>query len=132
MANVNDPDPTTSATSKASGQPSASPVMVSLNDIAIAVHSLTSSYLKMVLASGASVQGILKVADCDCQGRDCGCDGTYCGCDTRQNDPGSVVSFPEYLAQRQAAIATLQRQLAALETPAPSGTTAPTPPSSTK
>jgi len=131
VANVNDPDPATSAASKASGQPSVSPVMVSLNDIAIAVHSLTSSYLKMVLTSGASIEGILKVADCDCQGRDCGCDGTFCGCDTRQNDPGSVVSFPEYLAQRQAAIAILQRELAALETPAPSGTV-PTSPSSTK
>lgn len=86
--------------------------MVSLNDIATMITSLTSMNIRFLVQSGVD---LAKVADCACQGRNCGCDGVYCRCDTVRGEPGDIVSFPEYVGMREAAIKRLQAQLSALQ-----------------
>lgn len=108
-------DPVPPSPSSQPAPSAAVPAMVHLNELAIAVNTLTSSQLKLLLGAGAQGIDISKVAACACQGRDCGCDGVFCGCDTRRNDPADLVSFPEMLVQREATIASLQKQLAALQ-----------------
>lgn len=89
--------------------PAQAALVVSLNDLAMTVETLTSSHIRDLIRAQAGA--LDKIAACGCDGGRCGCFGSDCPCNKVHNDKEDLVSFPEFLRAREAKIEELRKEL---------------------
>ena len=106
---------TAATTGSTEARAAQSVAMVSLNDLAVAITTLTSQNLKQLILASKGVD-LGKVAGCGCDvGGDCGCFGSNCPCNKLHSDISDVVSIDMFLRQRESEILRLRQELQALE-----------------
>jgi hypothetical protein len=94
-------------------QPTRAMAVVSLNDLAMSIDSLTSSRLRDIIrAQGGPLE---KIAQCGCDGGRCGCFGSDCPCNKVHNDLEDMYSIDEFVRLREAQLTKLRQQLEALQ-----------------
>lgn len=107
--------PMTGAVGRFEARAEPSVTMVSLNELAVAINTLTSQHLKQLIQASNGID-LGKVAGCGCdQGGDCGCFGSNCPCNKLHSDISDTVSIDMFLRQRESEILRLRHELQALQ-----------------